>query len=111
MIPRDAWLFGIMHREKREEKAMYAGGLNFALGEEIEALRDSVRRFAGERIAPLAAEIDRNNSFPDASLAGDWAISACSASPPMRTMAAPAWAISPIASPWRRSAAPRPPLA
>ncbi|MFT4182341.1 MAG: isovaleryl-CoA dehydrogenase [Rhizobium sp.] len=43
---------------------MYAGGLNFALGDEIEALRDSVRRFAGQRIAPLADEIDRNNGFP-----------------------------------------------
>ncbi|HEY0125359.1 MAG TPA: isovaleryl-CoA dehydrogenase [Rhizobium sp.] len=43
---------------------MYDGGLNFALGEEIEALRDSVRRFAGQRIAPLADEIDRNNGFP-----------------------------------------------
>lgn len=43
---------------------MYEGGLNFALGEEIEALRDSVRRFADRRIAPLADEIDRNNGFP-----------------------------------------------
>ncbi|MFS8111627.1 isovaleryl-CoA dehydrogenase [Rhizobium jaguaris] len=43
---------------------MFAGGLNFALGEEIEALRDSVRRFAGQRIAPLADEFDRNNGFP-----------------------------------------------
>ncbi len=43
---------------------MYEGGLNFALGEEIEALRDQVRRFADRRIAPLADEIDRNNGFP-----------------------------------------------
>jgi isovaleryl-CoA dehydrogenase len=43
---------------------MYSGGLNFALGEEIEALRDSVRRFVGQRVAPLADEIDRSNSFP-----------------------------------------------
>ena len=43
---------------------MFDGGLNFALGEEIDALRDSVRRFAGQRIAPLADEIDRNNGFP-----------------------------------------------
>ncbi|TRB24136.1 isovaleryl-CoA dehydrogenase [Rhizobium rhizogenes] len=43
---------------------MCDGGLNFALGDEIEALRDSVRRFAGQRIAPLADEIDRNNGFP-----------------------------------------------
>ncbi|AYG65512.1 MULTISPECIES: isovaleryl-CoA dehydrogenase [unclassified Rhizobium] len=43
---------------------MFAGGLNFALGEDIEALREQVRRFAGNRIAPFADEIDRNNSFP-----------------------------------------------
>jgi isovaleryl-CoA dehydrogenase len=43
---------------------MYSGGLNFALGEEIEALRESVRRFASERIAPLAEETDRSNNFP-----------------------------------------------
>ena len=40
------------------------GGMNFGLGEEIEALRDTVRRFAESRIAPLAAETDRNNAFP-----------------------------------------------
>ncbi len=43
---------------------MYSGGLNFALGDEIEALRESVRRFASERIAPLAEETDRSNNFP-----------------------------------------------
>ncbi|RVE94557.1 isovaleryl-CoA dehydrogenase, partial [Sinorhizobium meliloti] len=39
-------------------------GLNFALGEEIDALRASVRRFASERIAPLADDADRSNAFP-----------------------------------------------
>ncbi len=43
---------------------MYSGGLSFALGEEIEALREAVRRFASDRIAPLADETDRNNAFP-----------------------------------------------
>ncbi|WP_112605725.1 isovaleryl-CoA dehydrogenase [Rhizobium sp. WW22] len=43
---------------------MFAGGLNFALGEDIDALREQVRRFANNRIAPFADEIDRNNSFP-----------------------------------------------
>ncbi|WP_438754130.1 isovaleryl-CoA dehydrogenase [Pararhizobium sp. O133] len=43
---------------------MYSGGLRFAVGDEIEALRESVRRFASERIAPQAAHIDRTNSFP-----------------------------------------------
>ncbi len=43
---------------------MFQGGLSFALGEDIEALRESVRRFATDRIAPLADETDRNNAFP-----------------------------------------------
>ncbi|PDT50196.1 acyl-CoA dehydrogenase [Sinorhizobium fredii] len=43
---------------------MFEAGLNFALGEEIDALRDSVRRFASERVAPLADETDRSNAFP-----------------------------------------------
>ena len=43
---------------------MYEKGLNFGLDSEIEALREMVRRFAHDRIAPLAAEIDRSNEFP-----------------------------------------------
>ena len=43
---------------------MYDAGMGFGLGEDIEALRESVRRFAAERIAPQAAEIDRSNAFP-----------------------------------------------
>ena len=43
---------------------MFDLGLSFGLGEEIEALRSSVRRFARERIAPRAAAIDRENAFP-----------------------------------------------
>ncbi|WP_296072970.1 isovaleryl-CoA dehydrogenase [uncultured Agrobacterium sp.] len=34
------------------------------LGPEIAALRDSARAFADDKIAPLAAEIDRDDSFP-----------------------------------------------
>jgi len=43
---------------------MYQSGMRFALGEEIDALRDMVARFAHEEIAPRAAEIDRSNEFP-----------------------------------------------
>ncbi|WOC16587.1 isovaleryl-CoA dehydrogenase [Pseudochrobactrum sp. MP213Fo] len=43
---------------------MYLSGINFGLSEEIEALRDMTRRFATERIAPIAAEIDQTNTFP-----------------------------------------------
>src|SRR5499427_762971 len=39
-------------------------GLRFALGEDIDLLRASVRTFAAAEIAPRAAEIDRSNQFP-----------------------------------------------
>ena len=39
-------------------------GLNFQLGEDIDALRDAVYEFAQAEIAPRAAEIDRNDQFP-----------------------------------------------
>jgi isovaleryl-CoA dehydrogenase len=38
--------------------------LDFALGETADMIRESTRRFAADRIQPLAAEIDRTNSFP-----------------------------------------------
>ncbi|ASJ72328.1 isovaleryl-CoA dehydrogenase [Granulosicoccus antarcticus] len=43
---------------------MFDSGMRFGLGEEIEALREMVSRFAREQIAPRAAEIDRSNDFP-----------------------------------------------
>src|SRR5580698_1995491 len=39
-------------------------GLNFALGEDIDMLRDSLANFASKEIAPRAAEIDRSDQFP-----------------------------------------------
>ncbi|NAW83059.1 isovaleryl-CoA dehydrogenase [Vibrio sp. V43_P6S15P86] len=38
--------------------------LNFGLGDTIDMLRDHVNAFATEHIAPIAADIDRDNQFP-----------------------------------------------
>ncbi len=38
--------------------------LDFDLGPEIDLLRNSVRAFADDKIAPLAAEIDKSDRFP-----------------------------------------------
>ncbi len=39
-------------------------GLDFDLGEMADTIRDSTRRFAAERIAPIAARIDESDEFP-----------------------------------------------
>ncbi|CAH1609317.1 isovaleryl-CoA dehydrogenase [Vibrio sp. MMG022] len=39
--------------------------LNFGLGETIDMLRDHINAFATEHIAPIAADIDRDNQFPN----------------------------------------------
>jgi isovaleryl-CoA dehydrogenase len=39
-------------------------GLDFALGEMADAIRDTTSRFAADRIAPLAARIDAEDWFP-----------------------------------------------
>jgi isovaleryl-CoA dehydrogenase len=39
-------------------------GLDFALGPDLERLRDTVHAFASAKIAPRAAEIDRTDTFP-----------------------------------------------
>src|SRR5437764_6425165 len=39
-------------------------GFDFALGEDVDALRETVARFSNDQIAPRAAEIDRQNEFP-----------------------------------------------
>ncbi len=38
--------------------------MTFDLGEDIQALRDVVSRWAEERLKPMAADVDRTNAFP-----------------------------------------------
>ena len=39
--------------------------LNFGLGEDVDMLRDAVRSFAANEIAPIAAKVDQENAFPN----------------------------------------------
>ncbi|MGV6889898.1 isovaleryl-CoA dehydrogenase [Rhodophyticola sp. SM2404] len=43
---------------------MFTASMTFDLGEDVNALRDMVHRWAQERVKPMAAEIDKSNSFP-----------------------------------------------
>jgi isovaleryl-CoA dehydrogenase len=43
---------------------MFTASMKFPLGEETDALRDMVHRWAQERVKPIAAEADRSNDFP-----------------------------------------------
>ncbi len=43
---------------------MFNATMRFSFSAEIEALRESVHRWAQERLRPMASEIDRSNAFP-----------------------------------------------
>ncbi len=43
---------------------MFTASMRFDLGEDVDALREMVHRWAQERVKPLAAGIDRHNLFP-----------------------------------------------
>ncbi|MBO6602929.1 MAG: isovaleryl-CoA dehydrogenase [Roseicyclus sp.] len=43
---------------------MFMASMTFDLGEDVNALRDMVHRWAQERIRPIAADIDASNEFP-----------------------------------------------
>ena len=45
---------------------MFNAAMRFDLGEDVNALRDMVHRWAQERVKPLAAEVDSSNAFPNA---------------------------------------------
>ena len=43
---------------------MFLGSMSFNLGEDVDALQESVHRWAQERVKPIAADIDKANEFP-----------------------------------------------
>ncbi len=43
---------------------MFNATMKFDLGDDVNALREAVHRFAQERIKPIAAEVDQTNIFP-----------------------------------------------
>lgn len=53
------------HKESYQAKALDYPSLKFALGENADMLRDTVRGFAQDKIAPIAAEVDHKNEFPN----------------------------------------------
>jgi len=44
---------------------MFLASMTFDLGEEVNALRDMVHGWAQERVKPFAAQIDKDNAFPN----------------------------------------------
>ncbi|MGA9409670.1 MAG: acyl-CoA dehydrogenase family protein [Roseobacter sp.] len=44
---------------------MFNATMQFDLGEDVNALREMVHRWAQERVAPMAADIDHSNVFPE----------------------------------------------
>jgi len=45
---------------------MFTASMSFDLGEDVNALRDMVHRWAQDRVKPMAAAIDKENIFPPA---------------------------------------------
>lgn len=80
--------------------------LNFALGETIDMLRDSVQSFVASEIAPRAAQIDIDNLFP-ADLWRKFGDMGLWASLSAKNTVALAWVTWRTWWPWKKSAAAR----
>ncbi|MCB1410305.1 MAG: acyl-CoA dehydrogenase family protein, partial [Rhodobacteraceae bacterium] len=44
---------------------MFTASMKFDLGDDVNALRETVHRWAQDRVKPIAAEVDRTNAFPN----------------------------------------------
>jgi isovaleryl-CoA dehydrogenase len=49
---------------RKKERAMFNASMQFDLGDEVNALRDMVHRWAQDRVRPMAQQIDQTNAFP-----------------------------------------------
>ena len=58
------WMVQFVWRQNRAGVKMFNATMDFGLGEDLDALRETVRKFAQEEIAPKSAEVDRSNDFP-----------------------------------------------
>ena len=56
----------LAYRCSKDDPESMMADLDFALGEMADAIRETTRRFAADRIAPLAARIDADDEFPRA---------------------------------------------
>jgi isovaleryl-CoA dehydrogenase len=46
-------------------KIMFKSSMEFELGDDIKAMRETVHRWSQDRLKPMAADIDRENYFPE----------------------------------------------
>ena len=44
---------------------MFMSSMEFELGDDITAMRETVHRWSQDRLKPMAADIDRENYFPE----------------------------------------------
>ena len=50
---------------RSEERPVFNAVMAYDLGEDVNALREMVHRWAQERVKPMAAQIDLDNEFPN----------------------------------------------